>query len=98
MAKGFGMDTQTLVLYVLIVFTFVAVISGNVGADNWLVFGPAIFIELPFQVFQAVAANVPFLIPLVIIGFLVYFDVLKNLVGVPIVILGIVLFLFMYLW
>ena len=90
------MDTQTLVLLVLVIFTFVAVSNGNVGFDNWLVYGPAIFIELPFQIFQEVAATIPLLIPLVIIGLLVYFDVLKNLVGVPIVLLALVLFVLMY--
>ena len=93
-----GIDTQTLVLLVLVVFTFVAVAEGNVGYNNWLVYGPAIFIDLPFQIFQTVATTIPILIPLVIIGLLVYFNVLKNLVGVPIVMLALVLFVLMYLW
>ena len=96
--KTVSLSTETVVVFVLLAFAFVYALEGNVGADNWLVWGPALFVEIPFQIFQALSESMPILVPLAIIGLLVYFNALLKLMGEPVVVLAIVLFLVMYMW
>ena len=92
-------NTETLVVLVLVIFAFVSITGGaSANPDNLLVWGPAWFIKIPFELLQAISAGFPILIPFAIIGLLVYFNVLLKLLGEPIVVLSIVLFLFLYLW
>ena len=89
--------TENLVLLVLAAFIFVYATQIGVSADNWLIFGPALFVDIPFKILQAIAGSAPLLVPVAIIGLLVYFNALLKILGEPLVLFAIVLFLGMYL-
>ncbi|MBS3070336.1 hypothetical protein J4220_02405 [Candidatus Micrarchaeota archaeon] len=74
-------DAQSLVLLVFIFVAIGSYTSGGFSTDSPLIWGPALFVQIPFALLNGIASNVPLLIPIAIIALLAYFDFLTATLG-----------------
>lgn len=86
-----GWDAETLVILTFILLAIGALNNGmNFSTDSALVWGPALFFSIPYAIFGSIASSAPILVPIGIIAFLAYFNVLDSLLGEGLV--GLILF------
>jgi len=76
-----ALNAETLVITVFIILAISALNNGGWSTDNWLVWGPALVLKVPFEIAESIAANAPILVPLAIIGILAYFNFIGAMLG-----------------
>lgn len=88
--KAMAFDTETLVILFFILVALSSFGTGGWSTDTPLIWGPALFLSIPVQIFTAIATNAPILVPLALIAFFAYFGFLENAFGDPFVALVVV--------
>jgi len=72
---------ETIVFFVFIVLAISALNNGGWSTDHFLVWGPAMVLQIPFKIIGAIASTAPLLVPLAVIALLAYFTFLENTLG-----------------
>lgn len=79
-----SLDAETLVFLVFIFGALSALHNGGtISTDNPLIWGPALVLNIPFAIFNAIASAAPLLVPLALVGLFAYFTFIENTLGEP---------------
>ena len=78
------LDAHTLVILVFIIVAISAFQNGgNWSTDHFLIWGPALVLQIPLAIISSLVASMPILAPVLIILILAYFNMLGNVLGEP---------------